>query len=383
MFFLTTYLILNVSAGIEAFLNSPSYRPSFPVHWSLSFLGAAGCLAVMFLINAIATLVAAVIVLGIYLWLQQRELMTTWGDARRGVWMALLRASVLQMRQPDDPKNWRPHVLVLSGIPRKRWSLMELAHSFTHNRGLITVASVLPPGSRDLAQQAEMEERLQNYLDRQGVPAMVRVVTAENPFNGAQNLVATYGLGSLVPNTILFGDSEDEGRREAYCQMLRAIHEANRSIVILRENRDRGFGARRRIDVWWGGLHANGSLMLLLAYLLGSTMHWRRAQIFVNLVVTDEAASRSAGENIKTLLDAARIDATPNIIIGRDREFMEILRSSSQETDLIFLGMAKPHDDSFTDYYAKFQAQTSGLPTILLVLAAPNFAFQEVLSEGQ
>ena len=38
MFFLTTYLVLNVAAAIEGFLQSPSFRPTFKVHWSLSLL---------------------------------------------------------------------------------------------------------------------------------------------------------------------------------------------------------------------------------------------------------------------------------------------------------------------------------------------------------
>lgn len=47
-----------------------------------------GCLAVMFLINAIATIIA-LIVLGIYI-LQQRALIVTLGDVRYGLWMGLL-----------------------------------------------------------------------------------------------------------------------------------------------------------------------------------------------------------------------------------------------------------------------------------------------------
>lgn len=382
MFFLTTYLVLNISAGIEGFLQSPSFRPLFRVHWSLSMLGAIACLAVMILINAIATVVAGVIVLSIYIWLQRRELNTTWGDTRRGIWMALLRASLLQVRQPDDPKNWRPHVLVLSGIPRKRWSLVELAHGFTHNRGLITVASVLPPSQANRSpEKVEVEASLRTYLDHRRVPALVRVVEADNAFEGAQQLVETYGLGSLVPNTILFGDSEDATRRDAYCQMLCAIHAANRSLVILRENADRGFGQRQRIDVWWGGLQANGSLMLLLAYLLRSNMNWHKAEIFVNLVVPEATAARSAQENLAELLDTLRIGATPNVIVAEGREFTEILHSASENTDLIFVGMAQPHDDSFQAYYEQFQQRIAGLPTTLLVLAAPDFPFVEVLQQ--
>ncbi|PSN76495.1 Na-K-Cl cotransporter, partial [filamentous cyanobacterium CCP4] len=96
MFFLTTYLVLNVSAGLETFLQSPSFRPTFKVHWSLSLLGAVGCLVVMFLINAVATVMAAVIVLGIFVWLQRREMQGAWGDVRNGLWMTLVRTSLFQ-----------------------------------------------------------------------------------------------------------------------------------------------------------------------------------------------------------------------------------------------------------------------------------------------
>ncbi|WP_072619563.1 amino acid permease [Spirulina major] len=382
MFFLTTYAILNVAAGIEGFLQSPSFRPAFRVPWLLSMVGALGCLVVMFLINAVATAIAALIVLGIYVWLQQRELMTTWGDVRRGMWMALLREGIFQMGQQEDPKNWRPHALVLSGIPSKRWSLIELADGFTHKRGLITVASILPSGSRDMAQQIEIEDRLQDYLERQGVQALVRLITADNPFDGAKQLVEAYGLGSIMPNTVILGDSEAVERREAYCEMLRAIHLAKRSLIILRENRDRSFGQRQRIDVWWGGLQANGSLMLLLAYLLRSNVNWRDADIYVNLVVPDHDAAKAAHENLDNLLAGLRLGAIPQILIAEGRSFPEILHASSQETDLIFLGMAKPTKQSFTTYYESLQARTIGLPTTLFVLAAPDFAFEEILTES-
>ncbi|MDB9313273.1 amino acid permease [Spirulina sp. CS-785/01] len=382
MFFLTTYMVLNVSAGIEGFLQSPSFRPSFRVHWLLSLLGAVGCLAVMFLINPIATIVAAIIVLGIYSWLQQRELIATWGDVRRGIWMALLRIGIFQVGHKEDIKNWRPHVLVLSGIPRKRWSLIELADAFTHNRGLVTVSSILPSGSRNMAQQGELELTIRDYLERRGVQALVRVVTAPNPFEGGQQLVETYGLGTIVPNTILLGDSEDPKRREQYCTMLASIHNAKRSLVILRENHEYGFGKRQRIDIWWGGLQANGSLMILLADLLRSAEFWRNTEIYLKLVVPDDTAAQAAQTNLDTLIRALRIRAFPQVIIAQGRSFDEILQTSSQDADLIFLGMAQPEvTDAYMEYYERMQARTSGLPTTLLVLAAPDFPFEEVLTE--
>jgi len=380
MFFLTTYLVLNVSAAIEGFLQSPSFRPSFRVHWSLSLLGAIGCLGVMFLIDAVATVFAAVIVSGIYIWLQRRELETTWGDVRRGMWMALISKGIYQVEDQDDTKNWRPHILVLSGAPQKRWSLIELADGFSHNRSLMTVSSVLPSGSRDPKQQINLERTIRDYLQKRNVRALVRVVTADDPFDGAVRLVETYGIGPLVPNTILMGDSEEAERRESFCNAIAEIHASERNLVVFHENQEQGFGFRRIIDVWWGGMQSNGSLMLLLAYLLRTDINWRNAKIYLKLVVPDQAAAAAAKDNLDDLSKKLRIDVIPTVIVAKGRPFDEILEQSSGNSDLVFLGMAKP-SENFTEYYEKLQSRVADLPSTVFVLAAPEFAIGDVLTE--
>ena len=382
MFFLTTYFVLNVSAAIEGFLQSPSFRPSFRVHWSLSLLGAIGCLGVMFLIDAVATVFAAIIVSAIYIWLQRRELETTWGDVRRGMWMALISQGIFQVEEQDDTKNWRPHILVLSGAPQKRWSLIELADGFSHNRSLMTVSSVLPSGSRDLKQQQKLEKTIRDYLQKRGVRALVRIVTADDPFEGAVRLVETYGLGPLVPNTVVMGDSEQPERRESFCNAIAEIHASQRNLVIFHENQKQGFGFRRSIDVWWGGLQSNGSLMLLLAYLLRTDINWRNARIYLKLVVSDRAAAAAAKDNLSELSKNLRIDVIPKVIVADGRSFDEILQQSSRNSDLVFLGMAQP-SANFTQYYEKLQTRVADLPSTIFVLAAPEFAIGEVLTSDE
>ena len=383
MFFLTTYLVLNVAAGVEGFLQSPSFRPTFRVHWSLSILGAIGCLWVMFLIDARSTFVAAIIVIAIYLWLQQRELRTTWGDVRRGIWMALISSGIFMMEEEDDTKNWRPHILVLSGAPQKRWSLIELADAFSHNRSLMTVSSVLPSDSRNLGQQLKLEKTIRNYLKKRGVRALVRVTTADDPFEGAMRLVETYGLGPLVPNTIVMGDSENVSLRASFCEAIAQIHASKRNLVIFHENPQQGFGGRRRIDVWWGGMQANGSLMLLLAYLLITDISWRNARITLKLVVPDDGAAIAAKDNIQKYIENIRIKVNYQVIIANGRSFNEILQQDSRNTDLVFLGMATPQDnESYMEYYESLRNKVTNLPSTIFVLAAPDFAFGEVLSDS-
>lgn len=380
MFFLTTYLVLNISAGVEGFLNSPSFRPMFSVHWSLSVLGALGCLAVMFLINPLATVVAGVIVAIIFLWIQRRELKSTWGDARRGIWMVLLRTSLFQLGHDPDPRNWRPHMLVLSGSPMRRWGLIELADALNHNRGLFTITSVLPSGSRSFIQQEEMEKSISSYLRERRVRALVRVLTAPDPFEGVERLVEIYGLGPLVPDTVLLGDNESPENRDRYCHLIQTLHQAERNVVIYRECSESRLNRRRQIDVWWGGLHANGALMLILAELLRDGLEWRKARIHLKLVVPDQSAAAQAQSNIDDLVQNLRIDAVTHVLVADGRSFDEILHQSSHQADRIMLGIAEPLDD-FQDYYASLQKRLQGLPSTILVLAAPNFAFTEVLQK--
>ena len=380
MFFLTTYMVLNVAAGVERLLNSPSFRPGFRVHWSLSLLGALGCLVVMFLINPWATAAAALIILTVFIWLERRELESAWGDVRRGVWMAMIRAGLFRMTRAEDTKNWRPHVLVLSGAPSRRWHLIDLSTSLTHSRGLITVSSVLPTGSRDAAQQEKLESTIHEYLGRRGVQAMVRLTTARDVFEGAERLVETYGLGPLVPNTVVLGASVDEKNRTRYCEMLQSFHSARRNILILRTDPERGFGERERIDVWWGGLQQNGGLMIILAHLLRSSSHWGTAEIHVKLVVPSEQAAEAAKRNLEATVGQLRMSARPEVLVSGGRPFREILLESSADADLVFLGIAEPSGSAnFTDYYAGLQKLAGELPAVVFTLAAQDLRFSEIL----
>jgi amino acid transporter len=379
MFFLTTYGVLNVSAGIERLLKSPSFRPVFSVHWSLSLLGAVGCGWVMFLINPVAAVIAAVFVLSVFLWLQRRGMEAAWGDVRMGIWLALIRAGLSRLKRQVDPRNWRPHLLVLTGAPMRRWHLVELAASFTHNRGILTIATVLGTGSVTLERRKRLEAGIQDFLLKRGVQALVRVVSASDPFSGSERLVETYGLGNLVPNTVLLGDTKEAGHRAPYCRMVERFYFARRNVLIVRDDEVRGFGSRKVIDVWWGGLQENGALMLILAYLLQSSLPWRGAKVRLKMVVPTEDAARRARKNLEVLASRTRTGAEPFVLAAEGESFFDILRRSSRDADLVLMGIARPEKGGFEGYYARLRERTEGLPCTVFVLAAEEIAFREVL----
>jgi len=379
MFFLTTYGVRNVSAGVEKLLQSPSFRPLFKVHWSLSILGAIGCAAVMFLINAAATVMAGIFVLAIFILMERQGLEAAWGDVRMGIWLALTRAGLMRLKNQVDPRNWCPHLLVLSGAPMKRWHLIELATSLTHNRGILNVATVLSSDSITRERKQALEVGIREFLSKRGVEALVRVVSAKDPFAGSELLVETYGLGMLVPNTILLGDNKDPNHTARYCQMVERIYFAKKNVIIVRDDDERGYGDRRVIDLWWGGLQGNGALMLILAYLLQSSIRWQHARVRLKMVVPTEEAAREARKNLKVMAERTRTGAEPVVLVSNGKHFFDILEESSADADLVVMGIARPKEGRFAEYYEDLRKKTDGLPSTLFVLAAEEIAFREVL----
>jgi len=379
MFFLTTYGVLNVAAGLEKFLRSPSFRPTFKVHWSFSILGAVACIAVMFLINSLATLIALAFIALIYFLLKRRQLQSVWGKVGRGVRMAIIRATLLKLGEDKDPKNWRPQPMVFVGSPNRRWHLIELANTFTQKKGILTVASVIPEGTIDSPQILSMRQHIKDFIKKKGIEGLVKVIAAPNAYDGVSHLAESYGLGSIEPNTIIVGATQKEEDKTQYCQMIQRFYQLQRNVLIVNKGEEEPvFGDKKRIDVWWGGLKGNGGLMMILAYLMSYSIDWRRSVVHLKMVVDDEKAIPQAEENLIGILEEIRIQAEIDVIAAKGRNFDSILLESSKAANLIFMGMATP-DEHFIDYYEKAMARISGLPTTILALAAQDVSFGEVL----
>ncbi len=379
MFFLTTYSVLNIAAGSEQFLKSPSFRPKFKVHWVFSLLGAVSCAGVMFLINPSATFAALIFVALIFLWLKGRNLQSSFGNIGRGLRMALIKSSLLKLTEEQDAKNWRPNPLVLVGSPKKRWHLIEFADTLTHKRGILSVASVLPKDSMKANQVFQMRNHIRTYLSKRGIECLVKVITAENPFIGVTHIAESYGLGALQPNTIIIGESETPDSKDEYSIMIQRFYELNKNVLIVHKGKQEvTFGKKLRIDIWWGGLKGNGGLMMILAHLINTSIEWRQADIHIKMVITDEAALESTEANMRNILEEIRIEALVDIIYMKEQSFDEILVENSKGADLVFLGLARP-DENFTKYYDMVQNRIKDLPTTILALAAQDIAFSEIL----
>ncbi len=379
MFFLASYAVVNfVSAG-ERFLGNPSFRPTFRVHWTLSFLGALGCVGVMFLINPVATLIAFAFVVLIWGLLNRRRGQARWGDIRQGIWLTLVRWSANHIRPSIHAKSWRPNILVLAGSPTKRWYLIDLADSLTHNRGLLSIATIIPDPTT-AERKRHLAETVRSHLAERKVDALVRVVSAPTPYVGASVLVEAYGLGGLVPNTVLLGDGETTSDPAEYASMIARLHAAGRNVVVVRAADDATFGDRRRIDVWLRGMRDNGALMITLANTLRSSRRWRRATLTVRMVVANDDARSDVTDNLRSLLIEARLTADVDVIVDT-RAIGDVITDHAGSADLSLIGLPDPCIYT-EDFDVRLEAMLTGVATqspLAFVLASADVDLEALL----
>ena len=380
MFFLTTYGTLNLTSGIETILQSPSFRPKFRVHWIFSFLGTIGCFAVMFLINAVATVIAMVFISGIYVWLRRKRLKTTFGDVTSGMLLQIVRFALLRLdSKAADAKSWRPNILVFSGMPTKRWHLIDFAYGIVQEKGLITVATILPEEGVTQERVSKHEQNISSYLADKNIKTLVRVTRAEDPFIGSKQLVSSYGLGRVVPNTVLLGDTEENSHHESYCDMVSHFYQSERNVIILQNDFKLNYSGVKQIDLWWGGLKGNGGFMMIIAHLISTSPRWQDINVCVKMVVASEDAAKGTRENLKKILQEMRVGFNFDIIVSGGRKFWDILEEESHDSTMVMMGLKVP-DENFADYYKQLKINTKAITNKVFFLAAEHIEFEDVLS---
>ncbi|MEG6552669.1 amino acid permease, partial [Desulfocurvibacter africanus] len=236
MFFLNTFGMLNLTAGLERLVSSPGFRPRIAVHWSVSLAGALACYAAMFLINPPATVLAILVSFGIYFLLKRRSLAQDFGDIRGGIWLSLARAALLRLRAyAPQPRTWRPFIAVFtklssgnaggqaregcalsgpSGVCRD--DLLDLGSWLCGKSGLATFVHVLadPLGNKaGRGLRAASRRHLAGFLGERDAVAFTESIIAPDFDQGVLSVMQAYGLPGLEPHAALMGWSHHPEKR--------------------------------------------------------------------------------------------------------------------------------------------------------------------------
>jgi len=379
MFFLNTYGMINLTAGVELLVGNPSFRPQFKVPWIISLVGGFGCYGAMFLISPTATVIAISISYSVYIYLKRRSIQQNWGDIRSGLWFAISRFGLVQLEgSPQHARNWRPNIIAFTGaagIPHSREQLFELASWLSTGQGVVTLYHLLVGDTDDLAGRGLRDasrNSLKKYLDEQGTTAFTECSIVSDFYQGVLSTIQTHGISDMVPNTALLGLSQKPDIQKEQFHLMRKLVALGKSTLFLHFNSQREYGEKKRIDVWWRGRDRNAELMLLLAHIIRQSASWEGAEIRVLRLLDHEQGQRNANEHIKQLIKSSRVEAESVALVKSypNQSFKTVFNEQSIETDLVLLGAAVPEVEEFDSSIRFLHDLLQSAPSVLFVRSA-------------
>ncbi|MFH2055075.1 MAG: hypothetical protein ABIJ61_03880, partial [bacterium] len=373
MFFLTVYGTINVVAGLETLSGDPSWRPRFRIPWVVNIACGLACLWVMFLISPLASLAALAIELLLWLLFTRREKRATWGDARRGLYEAVLRWALIRLsRRTMSARNWRPHILVFVDDAQRKLDLIKFASWFSQNRGVVTVCELVVGDL--LATDLKIEERLQTIdelMEAQDLTVFAEVDVVENVVDGIVDVSQANGIAGFASNTIVLGWPKEPQLLAEFLMTTRRLEQIKKSVVIGKISPQHLFPVRkssREIHVWWGGLQQNSDLMLLLAYLLTRNPEWRGAELKVLCAASNEFAQQNTRRYLETMLQDTRIEAESDVFIKpEEASITELIHHHSRSADAVFLGLAVPKAGEELSYVERLEQLAGDFPVVFFV----------------
>ncbi|XP_076252109.1 sodium chloride cotransporter 69 isoform X2 [Rhynchophorus ferrugineus] len=209
-FFLAAYTLINFSTFHASLAKPVGWRPTFKYYnmW-LSLFGSIICVLVMFLISWWTALVTFTAVLALYLIVSYRKPNVNWGSTTQAqIYKNALLATQQLNSVEEHVKNYRPQILVLSGMPSARPSLIDFAYLLTKNLSMLLCGHI---NTSPLSQRMRniLSYKANSWLAAHKLKAFYQQVDGVSFQEGARALMKVCGIGKLKPNILLMGYKTD------------------------------------------------------------------------------------------------------------------------------------------------------------------------------
>ncbi len=387
MICLICYAVLNFSASVETLMANPSWRPRFRIHWSISFFGGALCLVAMMMIDSGYALVATAFVFLLYFIAQRRQLQSSWNDIREGILLYFSRFAVYRLALSESiSKSWRPHFLVFA--KENDGFLLQFSQAVNQSKGFFTMASFVTTPLKSESEKKEIQKDIIKKLQAQKIQAFVEISYAEEIYLSMNQMIESYGLGPLKPNTIICGIHKKDDLKNLACVINKA-YQRNCNMVILNSQNDclESKLVGGDLHLWWHPYHKeNGDLMLVLAYMLTRNSLWKKAKVCLKVLVDSELHRQHAFDQFQELSRIRRLPLNIEILVAANptQDYLKYISSFSKSASVVFLSLAPPSvERSIEDYHTYLKSMVNfsqEFPSVALVLSSKSTPLNDIFS---
>jgi len=353
MFFLITYMVINVVLLAEESLGLMSFRPTLRLPRLVPLLGATGCLFAMFIVNATFSLFAVGVVAGIYLWIVWQGTIPRAGTVRSGIFVAFAEWAAGNVIELDMSarRAWKPSLLMPVEDPATIRGEFSLLVDICGPEGTLKFLGL---ATRDtVTDLAPRFQRLCTSFQKNGVMATSSIVDTAGFIPGTVTGLQALGSAFFRPNILLLNFPRDPTRREELGEVIREASRLEVGVLLIAMHEKAGLGMAKVVNIWIAPrdnttsmadyLRGNNlNLTLLMAIRLAKAWH---AELNLITVVPGQEDVAGAQAHIEELRDLCRIenDATTRVMIG---EFSTCVRQAPQ-SDMDIMGFRRGPDLDF------------------------------------
>jgi amino acid transporter len=375
MFYLAAYGFINLSFFLESWAN-PDFQPSFKVNRWFGLLGFIASFGIMFKLDMLAMFGAIIIIIGIYLLLQRKQLALDSGDVWQSVWENIVAKGLKKL---DDKKisthtNWNPNIILFSGESNHQKYLLDLSNTISGRTGIVTNFKLIldKNGSKPLSrsQQIVKDDSFKNL----GIFA--RQVKVKNIFKGIENIASTFGFTGVEPNTVMMGWPRMLNKSEDYNKMTQTLLHLDYNLLYLDFDQNSKFGNYQSVDLWWRETDSkNAEMMLNIVRFIIQSPSWNKAKIRVLFVNHNNVESNLIHTKISELIEELRVKVEIVVINNgvEQKPFYEIISIQSAKTDLTLIGIPNIKTEKQAQFIVNTTQLFDSIGSTLMVKAANNF----------
>lgn len=350
MFFMVTYGAICLISFLQHFAADPSYRPSFKSRWYISLLGAVLTIYLMFRMDAVYAFISILVMVIIYLAITRMQ-NTKEGMAKifQGVIFQLSRQLqvFLQKAEKEDIDNWRPSIICISRDFFQRPSAFNFMTWISHRYGFGTYIHYLHGyfSSETNVEARDELKRLIKVADASSSNVYLDTMISPSFTSAVAQAIQLPSVSGKDVNMVMFEYSrKDPDNLTDIIDNFHLVRSAELDICILGST-DKGFGIHTNIHIWITPTDiANGSLMILMGYVIMGHPEWRNAQIRISAVFPADEIS-DVETDLMSLIKAGRLPISPNnvelIPQNADVSMREIVNQKSKDADLTMIGFRK------------------------------------------
>jgi len=348
MFFMITYGSLCLISFLNHFGASPSYRPQFKSHWSISLMGFLLSIWIMFKIDAAYTLLAYLIIGVVYIYLNhvhkergglQKIFLGALFQLSRRIQLYLQKNSYQQTEE-----DWRPAAICISSNSFKHSKIFDLMKWISYKHGFGTYFHFLK-GYYSKATYSEakkiVEELIEEHHDQQS-SLYVDCMISPSYTTAIAQAIQSPSISGMENNMIVFEYRREEPQSiESILDNISLIRAGNYDVCVFSDaNMNTHF--KNGIHIWIRPIDIlNANLMILLGFIILSHPDWRKGHVKIYSVCNEDEMSETR-RHLRDLVQSGRLPITMSNIeiipLSGNKSVRKMIQEHSSKAGLTIVG---------------------------------------------